>query len=117
LAAFILGRASRTETASTTCPLLIERLGDNNIQGDERMARHSLYKMGSAALPYIRSALIYPGDKQATRILREVQAEILEQDPTVRPRMHPPSVRVDPLRDSIIEWGDKMSRDRRYTPR
>ncbi len=117
LAAFILGRASRTETAPTSCPLLIEHLEDNNVHGDEEMARHSLYRMGSAALPYIRSALSYPRGKQATRLLREVEAEILEQDPTVRPRMRPPSVRVDPLRGSIIEWGDEMSRGRRYTPR
>jgi len=117
LAAFILGRASRKETAPTSCPLLIERLCDNNVGGDEALARHSLYMMGSSALPYIRSALTYPRDEQAARLLREVQAAILEQDPTVRPRLRPPSMRVDPLRGSIIEWGDRMSRDRLYTPR
>ena len=117
LAAFILGRASRKETAPASCPILIERLRDNDIGGDEGMARHSLYMMGGAALPYIRSALTYPADKQSARILREVEAEIQRQDPTVRPRMRPPSVRVDPLRSSIIEWGDRMSRGRLYTPR
>jgi len=114
LAAFILGCASRGEDASVVCPLLIAHLNDNRIPCDAGMARVALYRMGTSALPHIRTELVYTKDAQAERLLTSLEAAI--RRPSYSAAVHSQGKEYRPPHYGITDWGAAMSRDRRYTP-
>lgn len=82
LAAWCLGTGGVSDEAGLVCAIMIPHLRDNEIEGDAVHACAAIYRLGPAAVPYLREALADADEQQ--RALIELLVRDIEAPPRTR---------------------------------
>lgn len=120
VAAGIAGFAGLERLLPLAAPILIEHLGDNDVEGDAKIAAPALFRFGPAAIPFLEP---YCGDEDQQRrgLARAIVESIRHPQRPVHQMESPPprisSLGNDPIRGltlspgvSDLSWPDERRR-------